>query len=151
MNKNHKHILSFLWLFIFLYWIHYSIYSWNISTDFYIQTYSNTPVDIPGIKFEREIRPTYLAPLQRLTYIYYDEYNPENIIIQKEQWFFHSDLEIIQGKNIVDKYFNSSWHMFLTGFAVNEYPSVLYFFIFYLWIWLLIYNFIQILIINKKN
>ena len=152
MQKIHKHILSFIIIYISLFCMHYFIYLWNTSTDIYLQSYSNTPLDLPWVILKKEIRPTYSNPFQKITYLYYDKYNPENIIIQKEQWFFHSDLQIIQWKNIVDKYFKESWYMFLTGFAVNDYPSVLYFIIFYLWIWWFIYNTFSIIHIRKiKN
>jgi hypothetical protein len=151
MNKVTKYLNSSFLFIVILLNLHYWVYLSNANFElWYLEWYSNTPIDLPGIILEEEKRPTYLFPLQKLTYLYYEVNNPKNIIIQKNQSFFFSEIEILAWRDIVNKYLKESWYMFSTWFASNQYPSILYFIIFYFLLWGFINNIIQILIFKSK-
>jgi hypothetical protein len=151
MNKVTKYLNSSFLFIVILLNLHYWVYLSNANFElWYLEWYSNTPIDLPGIILEEEKRPTYLFPLQKLTYLYYEVNNPKNIIIQENQSVFFSNMEILAWRDIVNKYFKDSWYMFITWFASNQYPSILYFIIFYFLLWGFINNIIQILILKSK-
>ncbi|MDD4352429.1 MAG: hypothetical protein PHU71_05675 [Candidatus Gracilibacteria bacterium] len=69
MFKSHALIASFLVIIFFL--LHYYIYLGNAPTTIpVLQSYTDSPVDLPELSFCEEIRPSYLNPFRKIKYSY---------------------------------------------------------------------------------
>lgn len=141
MKKTTLHILFSLILWIIISFLHYVVYldNTNISI-WYLEWYTNAPLDVQNIVLQKEIRPNYFQPFEKIQYFYTDSLNPENTMIEENQNLFYWNTTIVEWYDIVQKYHTESWGMFMRPLVANEFPTILYFILQYILIILVFVN-----------